>query len=264
MKIIKKSSFYLVVSFLLVMGLSLTAYAQIEGQDTLFQISTIDALLQGLYDGDITVGQLLDHGNFGLGTFHDLDGEMVILDGVAYQVKSTGEVKEVSDIVKTPFAVATYFDEDKSAVFKGVKDIEELKKELTELLPSKNIFYAIKIEGEFKHVKTRSVPKQSKPYPKLAKIAATQPTFDFYNTKGTLVGFWSPYYVNGINVPKFHLHFINEDRTGGGHLLECQLKRGEVQIDYSSGFQLILPHSNSFRKIKLNEESGEDLEDVEE
>ncbi|OCL25469.1 alpha-acetolactate decarboxylase [Orenia metallireducens] len=264
MKIIKKSSLYLVASVLLVIGLSLTSYAQIEGQDTLFQISTIDALLQGLYDGDITTGQLLDHGNFGLGTFHALDGEMVILDGVAYQVKSTGEVKEVSDIVKTPFAVTTYFEEDKKAVFKGIKDIEELKEELTELLPSKNIFYAVKIEGEFKHVKTRSVPKQSKPYPKLAEIAATQPTFDFYNAKGTLVGFWSPYYVNGINVPKFHLHFITEDRTGGGHVLECQLKRGEVQIDYSSGFQLILPHSEAFRNIKLNEQSGNDLGDVEE
>jgi acetolactate decarboxylase len=264
MKIIKKSSLYLVASVLLVIGLSLTSYAQIEGQDTLFQISTIDALLQGLYDGDITTGQLLDHGNFGLGTFHALDGEMVILDGVAYQVKSTGEVKEVSDIVKTPFAVTTYFEEDKKAVFKGIKDIEELKEELTELLPSKNIFYAVKIEGEFKHVKTRSVPKQSKPYPKLAEIAATQPTFDFHNAKGTLVGFWSPYYVNGINVPKFHLHFITEDRTGGGHVLECQLKRGEVQIDYSSGFQLILPHSEAFRNIKLNEQSGNDLGDVEE
>lgn len=45
----------------------------------LFQYSTLEALLGGVYDGEVTVGELLTHGDFGLGTFNSLDGEMIIL-----------------------------------------------------------------------------------------------------------------------------------------------------------------------------------------
>ena len=40
---------------------------------TLFQVSTSAALVEGLYQGAVRVSRLLRHGDFGLGTFIDLE-----------------------------------------------------------------------------------------------------------------------------------------------------------------------------------------------
>jgi acetolactate decarboxylase len=52
---------------------------------TVFQVSTSGALVAGVYDREVSVRTILAHGNFGLGTFAGLDGEMVIVDGRVYQ-----------------------------------------------------------------------------------------------------------------------------------------------------------------------------------
>src|SRR5580704_8009324 len=76
---------------------------------TLFQVSTSTALVQGVYDGVVRIGDLKQHGDFGLGTFDGLDGEMLALDGHFYQVQSSGKVSESADDAKVPFAVVTTF-----------------------------------------------------------------------------------------------------------------------------------------------------------
>ena len=92
--------------------------------------------------------------------------------------------------------------------------------------PPKTCFYAVMIQGEFSYVKTRSVPAQEKPYPPLAEVTKNQPTFEFTDVTGTMVGFRCPPYVTGINVPGYHLHFLTDDRTAGGHLLEFTVAPG--------------------------------------
>jgi acetolactate decarboxylase len=230
-------------------------------RDVLFQISTIDALLEGLYDGEITFKELKNHGDIGLGTFNALDGEMLMLNGKFYQVKADGTVRLAADSMKTPFSVVTFFEEDTSIVLDSNLSYNSLEKFLDKILPTKNIIYAFKIEGLFKYIRTRSVPAQEKPYLPLSEVVKTQPEFEFHNIKGTLVGFRLPEYISGINVPKYHLHFITEDRRGGGHLLECETEKIKIGIDFTEKFFVSLPETEEFYGADFVKQK--DLEKVE-
>ena len=232
-----------------------------ENSDVLFQVSTINALLEGIYDGEISFRELKKHGDLGLGTFNSLDGEMTMIDGEVYQVKSDGKVYVMPDSAKTPFSVVTFFEEDTSIVLDSFMDYKTLEEFMDKALPTKNIIYAIKIEGLFKYVRTRSVPAQEKPYPPLAEVVKTQTEFEFYNEKGTLVGFRLPDYIKGINVPKYHLHFITEDREGGGHLLECETDKVKIGIDFTGELFVSLPQIKEFYDVDLNK--GANLEKIE-
>ncbi|MGR3219626.1 MAG: acetolactate decarboxylase, partial [Candidatus Anammoxibacter sp.] len=185
-----------------------------QDKDVLFQTSTINALLEGVFEGDLTFDELKRHGDFGLGTFNDLDGEMICLDNTFYQIRTDGKVYPVDGAQITPFAVMTFFEPDATVSlkepFKKPLDYDQLRRYIDELIPTKNIFYAIKIEGLFKYIKARSVPKQKRPYPDIMEIIKKQPIFEFNNIKGTIVGFRLPKYMNGINVPGYHFHFITE------------------------------------------------------
>jgi acetolactate decarboxylase len=252
-----KRLFYVSILFSLLFGC-----VKIEkDRDVLFQISTINALLEGIYDGEITFEELKQHGDLGLGTFNALDGEMLMLDGYIYQVKADGKVYPAEDSMKTPFSAVTFYEEDKILVLDSTLDYKSLEEFLDKILPTENIIYAIKIEGLFKYVRTRSVPAQEKPYPTLAEVVKTQPEFEFHNINGKLVGFRLPDYLNGINVPKYHLHFITEDKIGGGHLLECETDRIKIGIDFTDKIFISLPETKEFYDADL--EKGRDLEKVE-
>jgi len=210
-------------------------------RDTLFQVSTIEALFRGEYDGNLTFGKLSRHGDFGIGTFNALDGEMIALDGDFYQIKADGKAYNVTSEAITHFSSVTFFEVDKEVSLSNITDYKNLKKHLDSLLAEKDLFYAIKIEGTFRYVKTRSVPAQTKPYSPLLEVLKNQPIFEFNNIKGAMVGFYCPSYVGGINAPGYHFHFITRDRKAGGHLLECQLEDAKVKIDYTDEFYMMLP-----------------------
>jgi acetolactate decarboxylase len=233
--------------------------------DTLFQISTINALLDGDYTGAMTFGELKRHGTFGLGTFDALDGEMIGLEGGFYQIKTDGVAYPVTDSMTTPFAVVTIFDADTTVPSQNGMDYDGLKKYLDGEIPDKSIFYAIKIEGTFNYIKTRSVPKQQEPYPPLVEVVKEQTIFELHDVEGIIVGFRCPDSVKGgVNVPGYHLHFITKDRKAGGHLLACQLHDGTIAIDYTSEFYMVLPqHESAQQKSDLNKDRSEDLKKVE-
>src|SRR5205085_482786 len=207
----------------------------------------INALLEGVYVGDLLVATLRQHGDFGLGTLNGLDGEMLQVDGRVFQVRSDGKVRSVPDAARVPFADTTFFDADRSVTAEKPLSFKEMATYIDTLLPSRNIFYAIRIEGTFRYVKTRSVPRQVKPYPRLAEVVKTQPTFEFRNQTGVMVGFWTPNYAASLNVPGYHFHFLTADRTRGGHVLECTLGRVKISIDDTPHFSLDLPHTREFR-----------------
>ena len=231
--------------------------------DVLYQVSTLDALMQGVYDGETTLDDLLQQGDFGIGTFEALDGEMVVLDGVVYQVLSSGKVVEAEKSMKTPFAMITVFQEDIQAKVADIQAYEQLKAVLDPLLPSANLFYALKIEGSFSYVKTRSVPTQAEPYPLLADVTSHQPTFEFEDVTGTVIGYWCPAYMEGINLPGYHLHFLSSDHIMGGHLLECTLIKGTVSIDTTQALHMLLPENAHFAQVDMSGVSQEEKEDVE-
>jgi acetolactate decarboxylase len=233
-------------------------------RETLTQICTIDALLMGFYDGVVDCGQLKEYGDFGIGTFEALDGEMVVLDGTVYQVKHDGTVAQPENSVGVPFASITHFEPDLQIDLTGEFNFESLEVELDDLISSDNIFCAVKVEGDFDYIKTRSVAAQEKPYPPLAEVTGNQSIFEFENISGTIVGFYCPEYVSGINVPGYHLHFLSEDKQSGGHLLALEAENLAVEIDETSGLYMILPEEDSgFYQLNLTEDQSETLEQVE-
>ena len=247
--------------FVLILLFSLSSV--LAQEDILTQVSTIDALLNGIYEGEITLNELKQYGDFGLGTFNYLDGEMVFLDGRFYQITSEGIAKIPDSNTKTPFAAVTFFEADQELQLRSGMDYQTFIKEMDNIIPTLNIFYAIRIKGLFQAVKTRSVPKQEKPYQPLTDIVKTQPVFNFENLKGIIVGFRCPTYVKGINVPGYHLHFLTADGKAGGHVLDFTLQRASLEIDQTSEFFMILPHDKYFYNMDLSLDKEEDLKKVE-
>jgi len=190
-------------------------------RDVLTQISTYDALFAGLYDGVAPVKSVEGCGDLGLGTLDRWNGEVVLLDGKYYLVSGDGKVQAITDLnVTTPFLALTWFHENTRQSLANGTTYDQLKQKPETFLPSVNLVYAIKIEGVFQHVKTRSMPAQSKPYKVMAELVKTQPTFEFQDVAGTMVGFWTPSSMKGIGLAGWHLHFLTRDRQGGGHVLE--------------------------------------------
>lgn len=231
--------------------------------EVLFQYSTIDALLAGVYDGRLTNRELKQKGNLGLGTFNALDGEMLVLDGKIYQVTIDGKVSQAPDTGKTPFAAVTAFTPKKFVTLKKAANLPELTKLIDQDLPTGNIFYALKIEGRFSQVKTRSVPRQVKPYPPLAQVVEKQAVFNFKDVEGTMLGFRCPDFVKGVNVPGYHLHFLTKDRKAGGHVLDCVVENLTVQVDPIHKFDLVLPEDQEFYRLNLGKDQSGDLKKVE-
>ena len=234
-----------------------------EERDELYQFSTIEALLPGLYDGEMTFGSLKLHGDFGIGTFHRLDGEMIGYDGRFYKVDGGGEVHAVPDEETTPFAVVTFFNPDLSVPDMNDMNLCQIEAYLDGLLPTPNIFYAVAIEGHFRFVKTRSVPVQHKPYPPLLEVTKNQPTFTLSNVRGVMVGFRCPEYVRGINVPGYHFHFLTTEKNAGGHVLEVEIEHATVSVDYTSSFSLVLPGQEGFYLLDFSRAGEDDREMME-
>jgi acetolactate decarboxylase len=208
----------------------------------LFQASTIGALLEGAYDGDLSFGELAEHGDLGLGTLNALDGEMIALGGRFYRADVDGAVGEVDPATRTPFAVVTNFEPAIDAELAGPLEHDGLLARLDELIPEDTASCAIRIDGRFALVKARSVPCQSPPYRPLTEVVAEQHVFELCDVAGTMLGFRFPDYAEGIEVSGYHLHFISEDRSRGGHVLGS--RSGEtlrLRLDPSSDLHVELP-----------------------
>jgi acetolactate decarboxylase len=217
---------------------------------TVFQTSTVDALMEGASTGDMTMGELKTHGDFGLGTFDGLDGEMIELDGKVFQVRADGKAHPVEDSARTPFATVSFFKADESARLDRPCDQSAMLAAVAAMLPSQNIFHALRIEGRFDYVKTRAVAKQDKSVG-LEQAAREEPIFEFNDVEGTIVGFFTPDYLRGVNVPGYHLHFITADRTAGGHMLDCRTKEVTIKIHHTPEFELGTPGTEEFLKADL-------------
>ena len=234
-----------------------------EKSDTVFQTSTIGALMAGVYDGEMTFEALRRRGDFGLGTFNALDGEMVALDGRFFQVRTDGRAYPVPDSARTPFTVVKHFRADRTLTVRDASTLKELEQMLDRAIPSPNVTSAIRIEGRFRQLTTRSVPRQSKPYPSLPEAAKQQTTFQFEEVEGVMVGFRTPEYLSGVNVPGYHFHFLTADRKAGGHVLACNVEQATAQLDTALAVELVLPGTAEFGRANLTGQSQEALDRVE-
>jgi acetolactate decarboxylase len=229
---------------------------------TLFQVSTSAALVEGIYQGAVRVSRLLQHGDFGLGTFTDLDGEMVVLDGVCYQVAATGAIAPVEGERLIPYAVVTRFSSSFRKKHQRIPSFDDLIQVCDQLRDSNNVFYAFRVNGRFHAVKTRvmkSVPKGTG----LRTAASVQQEFRFKELRGTLVGIWSPAFAASFSVPGYHFHFLSEDRQSGGHVLDCRASEVEIDGCAMNEMHISLPETEQFLAADLSRDSVEDLLNVE-
>lgn len=225
---------------------------------TLFQISTSGALVAGVYDREVSVASILEHGDFGLGTFADLDGEMVVLEGRAFQVHGTGNASVAALDAGAPFAVVTRFTPEICVDTGAIAEFHDLEQICDQHRASGNIFYAIRLDGRFKRVRARAV-NRAKPGTRLVDASKAQSEFSFSDIDGTLVGLWSPEFSSAFSVQGYHFHFISADRTRGGHVLDVEASDLRARIEPLTDFHLALPASEAFLKADLSKNTAEEL-----
>jgi acetolactate decarboxylase len=207
-----------------------------------FQTSTIGALLDGAYDGDVTVAEVLEHGDHGLGTLNGLDGELVVVDGVAYRAHVDATLERLGPDERTPFAVVIPFAADITQELDGPLTLTELLAEADRHLPGgAALVHAVRVDGVFDSVRARSVPRQAPPYRPLTEVVAEQRVFELRDLEATLVGFRFPVDAATLNVTGHHLHVADAARARGGHVFDCVLRSGTLRIDHSSDVHAELP-----------------------
>ena len=233
----------------------------------IYQVSTLQALMLGYFRSVINVSVLLKHGDIGLGTFTDVDGEMIVLDGSCYRATETGDVVPAEPDRGVPFSTVCTMDETTPMEFGPMNSVEDLKASLNNLIDSQfglNSMHMARIDGEFEVIDARSESGYESVHVDLKTILGrTQKAFKFENIKGTLVCVYFPDYMDGINAPGWHLHFISEDRKHGGHVFELVMKSGKGQISKINSIELKLPDEPVFDTFALKKASKEIVKAVE-
>lgn len=232
-------------------------------RDRITQVSVINALLLGQFDGRVPFADLLSDGDFGLGTLDRLDGELVVLDGTGYQIRSDGEVVEIGPEATIPFAVVTPFDRDGELPCPAADSLAELERRLDGVVGHPNNFVAVRIDAEVAAITLRSVHAQSKPYRPIDSRSDFQSVWKRELLRGTFVGIRSPRWAHGMTVPGYHWHFLATDRRSGGHVLDCRLRGGTIQYDVCGSWLVRLDESADFNGVNLSTDLREELDRVE-
>lgn len=231
-------------------------------QSMLYISSPINALLEGFYRDDITIDTLKKKGDFGIGTFNNLDGEMIVLNGSFFQLDLDGNALPVDGGMKTPFATMCHFKpmltEEIATPMSYAAFLEHLKR----MLPSDNMFYAIHMVGRFKTVETRSVPRTEN-YRPLSEATAYQKIRNFKDVEGHLVGYYTPSFVPSVNVPGYHFHFIDNAFSAGGHLLSCEPEYLDIRLQIFFSMELTLPKTLDYLTASFVRNAEKDLEKAE-
>ena len=229
---------------------------------TLWQLSTSTAVVEGVFGGALQVKDLIDHGDFGLGTFEQLDGEGILLDGVCWQVRADGSVIKAPQEEAIPFWVATHFEAERHLTVSAIQSLQELGEQIDPVRPGANFFVAIRVKGVFEHVEMRTVSRVPEGMG-LLEASNNQTTFKAENVSGSLVGFWSPTHTTSLNIPGYHFHFLADDHSSGGHVLDVKADALEVELDFQSNLRLALPETKQFLEADLSRDISEDLHQAE-
>ena len=235
-----------------------------NAKPALFQYGVASAFIDGLYEGQLSIDQLTQKGDFGIGAPNYIDGELTIVDGKAYQSNAKGQTIEASKVLMTPFAFVTTFRADTISYLSNVQDLKDLFARIDKLLPDPNAIYAIRIKGTFLNIRTRAFPPiRQKPYQPLAQLLSEQRFFDLKETDGDMIGFYIPGYLSGINIVGLHFHFLAKDRKSGGHVVNVQAKELVIEFAALKEFHLLPLDSEDFKKYKFEGINSPNLQKIE-
>jgi acetolactate decarboxylase len=206
-----------------------------------FQASTLNALMSGSLRGDLSVAELLDHGDLGLGTVDRLDGELIIVDGVAWVARADGTVEAIPGTTRTPFAVVCAFHPERVVPLAPATDFAAVTEQVDALFPRDTACLAVRLEADVAHARLRSVPAQTGSSPTLADAVASQTMFDAGPVRATVVGFRFPRDTEGLELPGWHLHLIAADRSIGGHVLDLAVTGGTIAAEREHELHVEVP-----------------------
>lgn len=226
-----------------------------SNKDTFYQYNIWWGFVNKVFDGDLTVKQLKTKGDIGLGSYTQLDGELVMLDGIPYRIREDGSVTVPEDDDKIVYVDAAYFEPDASFEINQSINFDSLRSLINEQLPTLNQFYSFLIKGEFSFMKCGGLNKQEKPYTDgLDVLIPNRPVFERNNVKGTIVGFYCPEFIGNINVAGYHFHFISDDKQFGGHVMALETNHVTVEYDPLLEYHFALPGSEDFYNVSMEKE----------
>lgn len=223
---------------------------------TFYQYNIWAAFVNKVFDGHLKVSFLKQHGDIGLGSFDHLDGEMVMLNGIAYRIREDGVVSEGNPDDEIAYADACFFKSDTSIHVNSFRNYDSLRSRLNQYLPSPNHFYAFTIHGVFDSLTLGGVPKQSPPFEKgLDVLIPQRPVFKGGNITGTMVGFYCPQFIGDINTSGYHFHFISDDKQLGGHVMELTSgKNVEIMMQKLVRYHFDMPASSAFDTLRFEKQ----------
>ncbi|GFK93959.1 Alpha-acetolactate decarboxylase [Fundidesulfovibrio magnetotacticus] len=192
-----------------------------------YQLGDFEVFALGDYQGTRPLKELAKSGDFGLGTLHGLDGEMVVVDGVFYRADGQCNLTRPSMDALSPFANLVTFKAQGREAVKDMPHMAALTQWLDARLP-KGGFAAARVDAGFKSLTIRSVPGYAQPWPHLTDALKTQHVKTIANARGTLVALRGPARPGGGWVAGWHVHFVSEDRTLGGHVLGFEGLEGQA------------------------------------
>ncbi len=237
------------------------------GEGKMYQVSTLQALAMGYTRAVITVGELLQHGDIGLGTFEDVNGEMIMLDGCCYRAREEGSVEMAEEEMGVPFSAVAHLKDNGHIPLGRVEGIEELKRLLDLKIEEDfglNSMHVVRVDGSFEKISARSESPYRSQHISLKEILkGTQKDFYFDDIAGTLVCVYFPDYMDGINAPGWHLHFVSDDRSRGGHVFDLVMKEGSMLVNKISQIHIQLPDTPAFDTYSLKEASQDEIKEVE-
>lgn len=236
-------------------------------ENKMYQVSTLQALALGYSRAVINVEELIHNGDTGLGTFEDVNGEMIVMDGHCYRADHSGCVTEVDTTTGVPFAAVAKLNGEQKFEMEHMSDIESIRTELTRKIEERfglNSMHIVRIDGEFEKVDARSEAPYRSHHISLKEILGkTQEAFVFENIRGSLVGVYFPDYMDGINMPGWHLHFLSEDRLKGGHVFDVSLLKGKAKVDKITNIYINLPKEAAFDTYSLKQDLHDEIKSVE-
>ena len=230
-------------------------------QGVFTQISLFSVLLDGRYGGVCSVADVKKHGNLAIATMNRLDGEMQMIDGVVYQACADGRLLLPKDDETIPYGTIASFVPEQELHLDGIPSYESFEEQMKTKCPRLNLPMAVHLKGDFNHVKVRAVARQEKDGIGLAEAARNEAVFEFDGISGDMVGFRLPGYVQGVNAPGWHLHFVDDARRHGGHVVNFTLKQGVMRICHAQEFRIVLP--DVLNELDLDRDRSDDLRKAE-
>ena len=257
----------LLLALVPILLITFTSCAFDKKENTLYQVALLQSLMQGEYDGIITVKELKTYGDTGIGTFQSVNGELIMLDGVVYQALGDGTIAVANNNTTIPFANVVFMQHEFRQTFTNVDSMNTLKTKLDEFVTGKNQenqFFMVKLTGVATTIKVRSEIAQEEPYRPLNEaLQEDQREFNYENIEGTIVGLYCPNYMAGLNSQGWHFHFISKDKDKGGHMLDCNFEQLSGSLDSIQSFRMIIPNRTSFNEKDLSTDMQNEIEDVE-